>query len=241
MDIGKSFTFVFEDEDWIVKILIAAGIFLAGLVVGGLFFWVILIPTILAFALPGGYALQVTRRVIGGRTDLLPEWDNWGELFMEGVKLLVIMFVYYLPQIVVSVILGPIAGVLGDQAEGLSVLVSLCLSCFNLIWFLVVSLLLPAAIGLYAENGELKDAFRFGEVIALVRDHFSTYLVTAVMSWVAGIIGILGTIVCGVGALVTFPYAWLVTGHLYGQAYLEAKGQLAAPATVDLFDEAEIE
>jgi hypothetical protein len=227
MDIGKSFTFVFEDKDWVVKILIAAGIFLAGLVVGGLFFWIILIPTILAFALPGGYALQITRRVIAGRADLLPEWDNWGELFMEGVKLLVIMFVYYLPQIVISVILGPIAGALGDQAQGLSVLLSLCLSCFNLLWFVV--------------NGELKAAFRFGEIVAFVRDHFTTYLITAVMSWVAGIIGILGTVVCGVGALVTLPYAWMVTGHLYGQAYLEAKGQMAAPAPVDLSDEAEAE
>jgi hypothetical protein len=25
--------------------------------------------------------------------------------------------------------------------------------------------------------------------------------------------------------LVTAPYGWMVTGHLYGQAYLEASGQ----------------
>ena len=40
------------------------------------------------------------------------------------------------------------------------------------------------------------------------------------MSWVANLIGSLGSIICGVGCLVTGPYAWMVTGYLYGQAYL---------------------
>ena len=30
MDVGKAFTFVFEDKDWIKKVLIAAGILLVG-------------------------------------------------------------------------------------------------------------------------------------------------------------------------------------------------------------------
>ena len=43
MDIGKAFTFVFEDDDWVVKVLIAMGILVAGLVL----FWLV-IPAILA-------------------------------------------------------------------------------------------------------------------------------------------------------------------------------------------------
>ena len=57
MDIGKSFGFVFEDQDWVVKILIAAAI----LCVGILFSWVLLIPMILAFALLAGYGVEHRR------------------------------------------------------------------------------------------------------------------------------------------------------------------------------------
>ena len=62
MDIGKSFTFVFEDNDWIVKILIAAAILLLGV----FFSWLLLIPLILAVLLLSGYGVEITRLVIRG-------------------------------------------------------------------------------------------------------------------------------------------------------------------------------
>ena len=43
MDIGKAFTFVFEDDDWVVKVLIGIGILVAGIVLS----WLV-IPAILA-------------------------------------------------------------------------------------------------------------------------------------------------------------------------------------------------
>jgi hypothetical protein len=49
------------------------------------------------------------------------------------------------------------------------------------------------------------------------------------MSWVAYIIGGLGSIVCGIGAFVTTPYAYMVVGHLYGQAYLDGLSQAPEP------------
>jgi hypothetical protein len=47
----------------------------------------------------------------------------------------------------------------------------------------------------------------FGEVFGLVRNNLSIYLITLVMAWVASLIGSLGLLVCGVGWLVTYPYA----------------------------------
>jgi len=54
----KSFAFVFEDEQWIVKILIGAAILLVGI----LFSWLLLVPLILALALLSGYGVEITRR-----------------------------------------------------------------------------------------------------------------------------------------------------------------------------------
>lgn len=229
MDIGKSFAFVFEDKEWITKILVAAAILLLGI----LFFWLLLIPTIIALALLLGYSVEIVRRVIRRDSQLLPAWDNWGALIADGLKVIVIGIVYALPSIVASTCLGIPIGILNNDANNPNAFagfLSVILGLFNFVWAIVMSLLVPAAIGFFADTGDLGAAFRFGEVISLVRNHFVTYLVTFLMSWVAQIVGHLGTIVCGVGWLATFPYSLMLTGHLYGQAYLEARGQ-TQPAT----------
>jgi hypothetical protein len=225
MDIGKAFSFVFEDEQWIAKILIAAGLVLLGV----LFSWVLLVPLIVAAALIAGYSFEITRRVIQGDPNPMPEWDNWGKLISEGIQVIVIGIVYALPAIIVSLCLGIPAGIFTDQAEGLASFLSVLTSCLNILWSIVMSIVLPAAIAFFAAEGQLSAAFRFGEILTFVRDNFVTYLITFVMSWVASLVGSLGLIVCGLGVFVTAPYGYFVTGHLYGQAYLEGKGRIAQP------------
>ena len=228
MDIGKSFTFVFEDDSWITKILIAAAI----LFLGVLFSWLLLIPLIVATALLNGYMVEIIRRVIRGQVDGLPEWDNWGDLIAEGLKVLVIEIVYMLPIIIASFcMIVPAAA--AESSEGLSAFLSVILSCFMLIWAILATVVLPAATAIYAATDDLAAAFRFGEVFALVRDNLSTYLITLVMSWVAGFIGSLGSVVCGVGYFFTYPYAFMVIGHLYGQAYVAS----TAAQAQDTFEE----
>jgi len=229
MDVGKSFAFVFEDEQWIVKILIGAAILLVGI----LFSWLLLVPLILALALLSGYGVEITRRVMRGEVSKLPEWDNWSELMVDGLKVLVIGIVYAIPIIVVGLCLGIPAGILSNDNNAFGGVLNALMSCLNLIWAVVLSLLLPAAIAKYVAANDLGAAFRFGEVIALVRDNFSTYLITFLLSWVANLIGQLGSIVCGIGWLATVPYAFMVTGHLYGQAYVASTGQKAQPVATE--------
>ncbi len=226
MDIGKAFTFVFDDDKWITKILIAAAIVLLGL----LFSWVLLIPLILAFAILSGYMVEIVRRVTRGEMSGLPEWDDWGKLLADGLKVLIIGIVYALPAIIISLCLGVPGGVLSENGEGLGGLFTFAASCLNFLWSIVMYLLLPAAIARFAATDDLSAAFRFGDVIALVRNNLATYLVTLVMAWVASIIAGLGFLVCGIGALVTIPYSYMVMGHLYGQAYAVSGGRTAAPA-----------
>ena len=220
MDIGKAFTFVFEDEDWIVKVLIGMGILVAGIVL----FWLV-IPAILAALLLSGYSLEITRRVIRGDDEVLPAWDDWGQLLVDGIQVFIIGLVYALPMIIAGLCVGVPLGWMSENSEGAAAFLSLVLSCFNLLWGIVLSLTLPAAIGKFAAEGELASAFRFGEVIALIRDNLTTYVITAVMVWVTGIISGLGLLFCFIGVFFTGVYTELVNGHLYGQAYREATGQ----------------
>mgnify|MGYP001302535141 CR=1 FL=1 len=223
MDIGKAFSFVFDDDQWITKILIAAAI----LALGILFSWVLLIPLILAGLLLGGYGVEITRRVINGGIPVLPEWDNWSDLLVDGVKVWVIGIVYALPIIIVSACLSIPISIAGENSQEVSSAFSAILSCLSVLWGIVMSLLLPAAIAHFVAEDDLGSAFHFVDVFNLVKNNFSTYLIVLIMSWVASLIGGLGLIVCGVGWLVTYPYATFVTSHLYGQGYLEATGRSA--------------
>jgi len=220
MDIGKAFTFVFEDDDWVVKVLIAIGILVAGIVLS----WLI-IPGILAGLLLSGYALEITRRVIRGDATVLPAWDDWGQLLIDGLQVAIIGIVYALPIIIVSFCVGAPLGWMTENSEAASAFFSAALGCFNFLWAIVLSLVLPAAIARFATEGELASAFQFGDVLALVRDNLGTYVLTAVMVWVAGIIAGLGMLLCFVGFFFTAVYAQMVNGYLYGQAYLAATGQ----------------
>ena len=85
MDIGKSFSYVFEDQQWHQKVLI-----------GGI---ISLIP-IVNFAATG-YFLEQTKRVTEARELPLPEWDNFGGYFMKGLMTFVATFVYSLPAILI--------------------------------------------------------------------------------------------------------------------------------------------
>jgi hypothetical protein len=224
MDIAKAFTYVFEDDRWITKLLIAAAILLVGVLTSFL-----IIPAILAAALLGGYGVEITRRVIRNQSPVLPEWTTDTQMFVDGIKVWVIGLVYALPIILLGLCLGTPAAIMAEDAPELSQLIGAVSSCVNMLWGIVMAFLLPAAVARFVDKDELSAAFQFGDVIDLVRDNFATYLLVAVMSWVAGLVGGLGFLVCGVGWLVTAPYASFVTSHLTGQGYVEATGKTALP------------
>jgi hypothetical protein len=80
MGLGKSFSFVFEDDEWITKVLIAVGVLLGGIDLG-----ILVIPAIVAALLLSGYGLEIARRVIHSDSQVLPEWDDWGALLSDGL------------------------------------------------------------------------------------------------------------------------------------------------------------
>jgi hypothetical protein len=225
MDIGKSFGYVFEDDQWIPKILIAAAILLGGI----LFFWLLFIPSILAALLLAGYGVEITRRVINRNPQILPEWENWEALIVDGLKYWIISIVYSLPMLLIWMCLGIPGAALSQDAPGWSAAFNSVAGCLNFLWSIVVGILMPAAIAFFVANDDLGAAFRFGDVFNFVRDNFSNYLIVLVMSWVTGIIGFLGFLLCLLPVLVTGPYSGWVMNHLYGEAYLDGMARASQP------------
>lgn len=204
MDIGKSFSFVFNDPKWVTKVLIGGII--------GIFSFLVLPIFILV-----GYSVQIVRNVLAGLEQPLPEWDRIGDYLVDGFKVFVVFLVYAIPGIILYALggirgIGPLFGLLG------------------FLYFLAIQIALPAVLSLYLNaNNDIGAAFKFQEVIASVQTNLNDFIIIWLLTLVAGIIGGLGAIVCLVGLIFTLPYSFMVRSHLWGQLLLKLQGPSTQP------------
>jgi hypothetical protein len=219
MDFGKAFSFVFDDENWIVKVLI-----------GGVLSLIPIVGQVLMY----GYALEVMKNAMRGQSTPLPEWDEWGDKLVKGIMYMIIGFVYALPIIIVGGCFGVLMGGLGvaEAEEAVEVIGSLggvCFGGFALLYTILMMLVLPPALGRYLETNELGAAFRFGEVFALARDKIGGWIVALVLIVVVGLVAALvGLLLCGVGSLFTSFWSTLVMMYLWGEVYRQASAESMA-------------
>jgi len=226
MDIGKAFSFVFEDEKWVSKVLL-----------GGLF---MLIP-IVNFAVIG-YMLKVAQNVAQRNPRPLPEWGGgeFGNHFMRGLHGIVIQIVYQLPTIILYVlffcVLAAAGGAAGSERSsngaGAIGALGLCLLPLIFILALVGAFLAYVACGRYVATNALSEALKFSDVIASARGNLGAWLMLLLVVILAGFVGSLGAIACGVGLLFTSFYAQCVIGHALGQtvSQLGIAGGAAPPS-----------
>lgn len=237
MDIGKSFQYVFEDPNWIAKVAIGGAIAL----VGALFSWLLLVPLLAAAAILLGYYLAVTRNVAQGNPMPLPAWDNFGALFSDGLKALVGVIVWTIPVWLLvcclwaaSLVLGGATssgGDAGQAAGGALSLVAFCLACLIALISIVILFGVYAPLTRYALNGEMATFWDFSGNIEFIRANASNYFIAFILgAIVAGFIGQLGAIACGIGVFFTSFWGYLVAAHLFGQVARQSAGGTAGPA-----------
>jgi VanZ family protein len=210
LDIGRSFTHMFEDESWIMKI-----------VIGGI---LLVIPIVNFMAL--GYMLEALKRSADGVDIPLPEWDDFGGKFMKGLMLFVIGLVYTIPIWLIACAIWALMFLAGaaesDTLMSMVGLLSTCATCLYLVWIIVVWLVMPAAWTRYAVTGEFMSAFQFGELFSYIRSNVANYIVGIILVGVAGFVAGFGVIACFVGVLFTMFWAYLVMAHLLGQVHRES-------------------
>jgi hypothetical protein len=237
MDIGRAFGYVFEDERWISKLLLGAVI--------------TLIPIFGVLAL-SGYVVAVARNVLAGRERPLPEWDDLGQNFADGLMVWLANLVYSIPLIILSCLIAlPVVLPLlaGDQEDlvailaGISTLLVIGVGCLITLYGLLLWILAPAIFVQYAVHGSLGATLRFGEVFRFTFDNIGNVIIAQLMVILGGIVvglaagavssavtllsflPVCGWIFGAVIGLLTIPLSvWLalLEGHLYGQVGLQA-------------------
>ena len=195
MDIGKSLTYMFEDEKWTNKVVVGA---------------VVNMIPILNFA-SAGYMLATIRNVANDVVPSLPTWDDFGNYFVKGLVLTIIGLVYALPLLILSCC--PLVGLFlaafsetGETAAALGVLSVTISALFGLLAFLYAlayTFIMPAVMLHYASAGDLSAAFQFGQIFAFIRDNLSSYLKAWLYVLVLGV-------VIGIGELmVSLIVGWI--------------------------------
>lgn len=235
LDIGKAFTFLTDDPKWVTKVLIGGGLALAFLIS-----FITIVGWIPIGLILTGYFIQLTRNVVNGEPQPLPEWDNWGERIVDGFKGWLVSFVYSLPAALVSIVFSVPAiissirdsanGTTGSGTSAAASAFSGVGGCLSFILGIIVGLVVPIAVGRYAATSDLGQAFQVGEVFATLRRHFVTYLVIALLSSIVlQLVAGIGLVAICIGAAFTWFYSQLVLYYLYGQAHRQATGAVMQP------------
>jgi hypothetical protein len=87
-------TYAFKDPRWKMKLLIGALLGFAGFIIP-------ILPGIFLV----GYSATIMRQIIVQNEGAsLPEWDDWGTLFMRGLRLSGAMFIFFFPIFLLMII-----------------------------------------------------------------------------------------------------------------------------------------
>jgi len=209
MDFAKAFTYVFDDEQWVKKVLI-----------GGI---LMLIPIVNLVTV--GYWLKVLKNVAEGATTPLPEWDDFGDYFVKGLMSVLASMIWAIPIILLAAVTAMLSAVTGYDSAGttrVAAPIVLCIwgmSCLSGLYGLFLGLVLPAAHALYAVTGEFGAFFRFGEIRSFIMSNLGNYIIALLLFLVAQFIAGFGVVLCFVGVVFTQFWAMLVGSHLLGQLY----------------------
>ena len=220
MDIGKSLTYMFEDEKWTNKVAVGA---------------VVNMIPVLNFA-SAGYMLATIRNVANDVVPSLPTWDDFGNYFVKGLVLTIIGLVYALPLLILSCC--PLVGMFSlsfSETEALGVLSVAILGLFGLLallYALAYTFVMPAVMLQYASDGDFSAAFQFGQIFAFIRDNINSYVKAWLYVLVLGVVIGIGELmvglivgwipICGwifsciLGLGVAF-WTYLVVAYIYGQ------------------------
>jgi Protein of unknown function (DUF4013) len=223
MDIGKSFSYVFEDPRWVTKVGIGGAI----LLVGTLFFWVLALPILAALVIVMGYMLTTIKNVSDGIATPLPEWNDFSGLFMKGLYAAIGAIVVFLPAIVLiccavlaSTALGGVGG--GQNGSGRAIAgplgaVALCFQCLYSLYAIVAVIYLYAPLTRFAQNDQLSTFWDLRGNFAFMQSNVGGYVIALIIALVAGFVGELGFILCVIPGFFTWFWSYLVTAHVFGQ------------------------
>ncbi len=209
MDIVETVKFPANDVEWIKKILIGS--------------LLMLIPIVNFIAL--GYYLKTMRGGIDGKSSL-PEWDDWGNLFVKGLLVVIVVFIYMLiPLAVMFLSIGGVAisSIASDDVSPASIGTIIGGSLISVVLMFIVCLLLPMALSIYAKEDSIVSAFKIGETLSRIKSVIGEYIIAILVLYALMFIVSFILIIPFIGqVIIIFAnfYVGLVAANMFGKVYV---------------------
>jgi len=229
LKLEQAFTFPFKDPRWVTKLAIAAGLSLLNFLIIPIFIF-------------SGYSYRIMKRVIVDKQPPeLPEWDDWGGLIKDGLRLYAAGLIYTLPAILVFLatwVVMLISFIVASDSSTLEPWMVVLWLSFPIGFTLVMILAIPgqvfgqAAIAHLVATDRFSAAFHVKELWSIFRANVGGFFLTWLITYAASMALIFVTqflayipVFCLVYPLVIIAgsvYLALVSYALYAQVYVEA-------------------
>jgi len=172
--------------------------------------WILLIISSIIFPLILGYELEVYR----GKKPA-PEPTNWGTLFIDGIKLLIIEIIYAIPSLIVlGLTIGAAALAVTTPAAAMAMWGTFAVGIVITVIVAFITLLFMAmGVIRFARTGRMGEAFNFSAITALIgKIGWGSYILALiVVTVVACIIGFILSAIPFIGWLLLLIVAPALT------------------------------
>jgi hypothetical protein len=170
-----------------------------------------------------GYMARLIRNVIAGVAHPLPEWDDLGEFFSEGLRLFCVVLVYTLP-LIGAVLVFIIPSVIAQSADNDAIRnlgggMAACIWCLVFPLSLAMALWLPGALMFAVVERRFGAAFEFAQIFAFIKANIGNYLLAFVVWLVVRMIVPFGFILLCVGVFFTSFWSLVVAGYAFATAW----------------------
>jgi len=192
-EVKKAVFFPFRGEKWGIKMLIGSALTFGGFIIP-------ILPLLPVF----GYFGRIMQGIIVKEEDPeMPAWNDWGALFLDGLKLLGTVIIYLLPALIFivggyilfmaldfSMVFSAQAlstaysnpSLLPMIASGIGMFLGLAAVMVGITLAVVTVIILPAALGNMLAKGKFEAAFHFREWWPVLKANLGGFILAVVLA-----------------------------------------------------------
>jgi hypothetical protein len=214
LDFGRTLSFFFQDPNWVQKLLI-----------GSLF--TILSMFLIGTVFVAGYAARLVRRAARGETYPLPEWDDLGGMFVEGLSVIGAYLLHLLPVMAVFGISFVPLILLGErdgEPSPAALLVFVPLIIVAVVLLFAVMFYFSAAFTRLAVEERFGAALEVQQNFAFLRRNAVNFLMAIVAFMVSNFIAQFGIFLFCVGILPATFWSQCVGAYALGEVAFRDPG-----------------
>ncbi|MGH9319745.1 MAG: DUF4013 domain-containing protein [Vicinamibacteria bacterium] len=218
LDFGRAFGFFFQDPNWVQKLLIGSLFSLLSMFLIGAIF-------------VAGYAARLVRRTARGEPYPLPEWEDFGGMFAEGLSVVGAYLLHVAPAVIVTAVVFIPLAVLGERnGEPSPAAVFLLIPIVLLATLVLLGILVyfPAVFIRVAVEERFSAAFEFENNWAFIKRNATNYLLAIAAFIVANFIAQFGILLFCIGILPATFWCQCAGAYALGEVALRDPGRAAS-------------